>query len=184
MTLSSRDRRTLLLGAAGLMVICAARFAVIPWLDSWTAAREQIVTNRQQLSDLERTIRRVLGQQGRLAETYGQAVNKPLEDMETARIGLFKAAQDVLKAAGFKPTSYQPQPCRTLREIPGVMIVPLQVRGKCRLEQLAKCLAGMRKADTFIIVDRLSLNNDEKKPGQLDVTMVLVTLSEQGKEGS
>ncbi len=184
MTLSPRDRRALLLGAAGLMVICAARFVVIPWTDSWAAAREQIVTNQQQLGELERSIRRVLGQQGRLAETYGPAVNNPLQDLETARISLFKEVQEVLKTAGFTPTDYQPRPCRPLREIPGVEIVPLQVRGKCKLPQLAKCLDGMRKADTLVIVDRLSVANDEKKPGQLEVTMVLATLAEQRKAGS
>ncbi|MDY7011004.1 MAG: GspMb/PilO family protein [Planctomycetota bacterium] len=184
MTLSPRDRRALLLGAAGLVVICAAHFAVIPWVESWTAAREQIVANQQQLRDQERLIRSVLGQQRRLMETYGLAVNNQLEDLETARVSLFKEVQEVLKTSDFKLTDYQPRPPRILREISGVEIVPLQVRGKCQLPQLVKCLSGMRKADTLVIVDRISVTNDEKKPGQLEVTMVLATLAEQKKEGS
>lgn len=179
MKLSPRDRRTAVLGLAGLLVIIAARLLVIPWVDGWAAAREQIAADRHRLDELQRSITRVLGQRGRLAARYGPAASKSLKDVEQARIGLLKAARDVLTANGLKPT-YTPQPPRSVKKIPGVRFLPLRVRSKCNLSQLTKCLADMRNADTLIIVDRLSITNNEKKPGQLEMTMILATLARQG----
>ena len=103
---------------------------------------------------------------------------------DQARIGLFQTALDVLGANGFSLTDYQPQRGRRLKEIPGVEYVPLQVRGKCKLKQLATCLAALRHAETLAFVDRISVTNPEKKPGDLEVTLVLATLAERKEGGS
>ena len=184
MTLAARDRRTIIAGAVILAVIVATRFAVIPWVDSWLDARRASQFDRRQLNEWETEIRRVLGQRKRLSDKYGPAVNQPLEDSQTARVSLFEAAQDAIKANSFEATYYEPQASRPLREIPGVQAIKLQVRGKCKLPELAKCLAAMRKADTLVIVDRLIIANGEKKPGQLEVTMMLMTLAKQDKARS
>ena len=181
MRLSPRDRRAMLLGAAVLLIILAGRLAVIPWIDNWSGTRKEIVENRSQLDDIQRQIRRVLWQRQRLEEAYGPAVNKPLGNRQSAQVNLFKAVQDVFKAGGVKLTDYQPQRSRPLPEVPGVEIVPLQIRGKCNLSQLTKCFAGMRNGETLIIVDSFSVANDEKKPGELEITMMVATLAEQEK---
>ena len=179
MKMSSRDKRALILGAAGLAAILLLRFAAIPLAESWSLAREQASDSRIQLTNLELKISRVLNQRARLEKIYGPAVNLPLQDLEAARVSLFKATQDVLKKNGFKAEDYQPQPAKRIREIPGLQLVSLQVRGKCKLNQLTKCLAGLRKVETLTIVDRLSIVNNEKKPGELEITLLLVTLAEQ-----
>ncbi len=184
MNLSSRDRRALALGVISVAMIFIVRFPVIRWLKSWSDARQIIATARVQVDDFKRRIRRVLGQRERLARIYGPGVNKPLEDLETARVSLYKAVQGVLKSSGFKPTDYQPQPPRPLPNVSGLRIVPLQIRGKCKLPQLAKCLAEARKTETLVIVDRVSATNDAKMTGQLEVTLVLSTLAEWKKAGS
>jgi len=177
MTLSSRDRRALILGAGFLGTIFVFNFVLMPLFDSWSIARQRADDARGELDKIESRLRRVVGQRKRLARIYGAAVNAPLQDAETAQANLFEVAQDVLKAGGFKDPVYQFQPARPVRDVPGVEHVPLQIRGKCMLQQLTRCLAGMRKAPSLVIVDRLTITNDLKKPGQLTVTLVLGTLA-------
>lgn len=184
MKLSRRDRRTLILGAAALGAILAARFVLIPWVSGWSDARARIASEQEQLADMRSELSGVLGQHGRLVSKYGPAVSSPLADLETARVNLVKAAQDILKRNGFSATDYKPQPIRQLRKIPGARFVPLQVRGKCNVEQLAKCLAAMRNSKTLVIVDQLSVTNNQKQPGQLEVTIVLATLADQRRKRS
>ena len=64
------------------------------------------------------------------------------------------------------------------------MYVPLQVRGTCKLKQLSTCLSALRQAKTLAVVDRISVTNNEKKPGNLEVTLVLAALAEQKEGGS
>ena len=171
-------------GAAALLVILTGRLAVIPWLNSWADARQAIVTSGEQISDLESRVRRVLGRHARLATRYGPAVRKPLTDRQTARNALFAAAQEILKSNGFEITGdYKPRRPRRAGKITGVQWVLLEIRGKCKEAQLPKCLAGMRKAKALVIVDRLTVTNDPKKPGQLEVTMVLATLAAERGAG-
>ena len=92
--------------------------------------------------------------------------------------------QDVLKAGGIPFQSISPQPARSLRELPDVDLLGLQVKGKCTLGQLARCLAQMRKAPLPVVVDQLHVSSDPKKPGNLDVTMVLATLAKRSRRPS
>lgn len=181
MTLAVRDRRAILLGAVGLLIILAGHFAVIPWIDSWKDARKAIAATRVELGKAQDQIRKVLGQRRRLEEIYGPAVNKALKNRQSAQVSLIKAVQDVFKTGGCKLTGYQPQRCRSLAAVPDVELVPLQIRAKCQLPQLVKCLAGMQKSETLILVDWFSVTNNEKKPGELEITMMVATLAEKEK---
>ena len=184
MNLAPRDRRALLLGGGALTAMCAFNFVLMPLLESWSTARQRAADAGGELDRIESRLRRVVGQRKRLARIYGPAVNAPLQDPETAQANLFKAAQDVLKKGGIKDPVYEFQPCRPVRDVPGVEHVPLQIRGKCDPKQLAQCLAGMRKAPSLVIVDRFTIANDLKKPGQLTVTLVLGTLATAERSGS
>ena len=158
-----------------------------PLWNSWRGAREDIAVYGRQLDELGRKTRRALGQRKRLAERYGPAVNKPLSDLQTAQRELFGTTEKVLKSNGFGVTgNYDPQQPRRVRDIPGrdVYWLLLRVRGKCKQAQLSKCLAGLRTADTPVIVDRLTVKNNAKKPGELEVTMMLGTLAEDKGAGS
>jgi len=185
MNLSPRDRRAIVLGAGVLAAVLVVKCAVIPWIDSWTSAREDIGSANAELARLRGRILHVLTQRKHLEELYGRAASKPPEDLKTAKLNLLAAAQDILKSSGFQATGgYMPQPGRPVRSVPGMELVALEVRGKCKLPQLAKCLAAMQKAKTLIFVDRLTATNDEKKPGQLEVRLVLATLADGGRAGS
>ena len=179
MTFSTRDRRAILIGAVALLIILTARLLVMPWIDSWLEAREQMAQTSTQLNDVQRQVRRVLWQRQRLEERYGPAVKEPLHDRQTAQLNLFKAVQDVFKAGGVKLSAYQPQLSRPLPKVPGVQIVPLQIRGKCKVSQLTKCFVAMRQGQTLLIVESFSVINNEKKPGELEITMIVSTLAQQ-----
>ena len=178
LNVSPRNRRAIILGAAALAVILAARLVLIPWIDSWQQARQQIADAQGGLRDLDGQLRRLLAQRQRLEKIYGPGSAKPLADVQAAKSALV-GVKDILKAGGFNPTSFRPQPPRSLRTLREVELVPLQVRGKCKLPQLVNSLAGLRKSQTLFFVDRLTITNDQKKPGELDVVMVLATLARQ-----
>ena len=181
MTLSTRDRRAIIVGGLALLIILVGHFALMPWLESWSGARAQIIEARRELNDVQLRVRRILGLRRRLEQIYGPAVNKPLEDLDAARLSLFKTVQETFRAGGFKPSEYRLQRPRVLSAVPGVQIVPLEVPGQCNLSQLVKSLAGLCKAKTFVFVERFSIDNDEKKPGTFKVTMVVATLARMPK---
>ncbi len=179
MTFSPRDRRAIIIGVVALLVLVAVRLVAVPWIDSWREARDEMAQARTQLNDIQKQVHRVLWQRNRLEEVYGPAVTKPLEDRQAAQLSLIKAVQDVFKAGGVKLTDYQPQRARTLKDIPNVEVVPLQIRGKCNLSQLTKCFVAMRTGQKLIIVESFSVTNNEKKPGELELTMIVSTLAQQ-----
>ncbi len=185
MTLSTRDRRAIILGGLGLLIIFAGYFALVPWINSWSSARAQITEARGQLDEVQRRVRRILGLRRRLEQIYGPAVNEPLEqDVQTAQLKLLETVKETFSAGGFKPSEYRLQRPRPLSAVPDVQIVPLEVPGQCNLSQLVKSLAGLCKAKTFVFVERLSITNDEKKPGTFKITMVVATLARMPKARS
>ena len=102
MTLSPRDRRAILLGAVGLLIILAGRFVLLPWIDSWKDARRSIAEARVELGEAERQIYRVLGQRRRLEKIYGPAVNKALDNRQSAQVKLIEGVQEVFKTGFFR----------------------------------------------------------------------------------
>jgi type II secretory pathway component PulM len=182
MKLSPRDRRAIVLGAVVLLGILAVRLVLVPWWDSWSDARERIQRCSAELEKMERKMDRLLRINKRLEEMYGSAAMKPIQDIETVRIHFPKTITDVLKAGGIGFEIITQRPGKALREVPGVEFVPFQIQGKCKVAQLAKCLAEMRKTKTLVILDRVTATAIQKKKkgkqeqGQLNVTLVLGTL--------
>lgn len=182
MTLSARDRRAIVFGGLALGIIFAGHFVLRPWIDDWADTRAQIVEDRKELADVQERLSDILGQRRRLEQRFGPAANEPLEDLQTAKLSLLKAAQEVLSAGGFKASEYRPQrPRQALPKMPEVQIVALELPGQCNFAQLVKSLAGLRKAKTLVFVEKFSITNDEKKPGKLTATITLATLAQKPK---
>ena len=179
MKLTDRDRRAILWGSAILAGVLLVRFAILPWWSSWSEARDQTRRCREQMNELELEIRRLANMQDTAVKSYGPSATRPLQGAEAARIAFAKAVNDTLKAGGINFQSITPQRARPLPDLKDVELLPFQVKGKCSLAQLARCLAGMRKAPMPMIVDRIGVSSDPKKPGQLELTMVLSTLAKK-----
>ena len=60
MTLSPRDRRAILLGAAVLAIILVGKVVAIPWVDKWRSAHGQITKTSRQLESIRKQLREVL----------------------------------------------------------------------------------------------------------------------------
>ncbi len=187
MTITAGDRKTIILGGLALGIIFAGYFVLMPWLDSWSMARAEISESRKQLGDIQVKVQRILSQRQRLKQRYGPGINRPLEDdVETAQLKLLKTVKEAFAAGGFKPNEYRLQRPRALalKSVSGIQVVPLEVPGKCNISQLTKSLAELSKAKTFVFVERFTISNDEKKPGQLEVTITVATLARITKAGS
>lgn len=180
MNLSARDRRAVMLGVGALAVILVFKFAVMPVLSDWGDTRDRIDEARATLDEYDRKDKRLADRQQRLELTYGPAVTRPLDDVEATKLAFHKVLQDRLKSGGFKLESLQPQAARSIRKhVPGVAVIPVRVVGKCQMQQLAKSLAELRKAERLIIVDHVDVSNDPKKPAELKVAMVLSTVANE-----
>ncbi len=183
MSLSKRDKRAIVLGSAGLVLALAVRLVIIPWLDA-DSQSSQADLMAAQLDQYTSQLRRVVSLRARLAKQYGPAAEKPLKDIQEAKLVLFDSAAAILKQGGFQKPEYLPQKPKRLPDIKGVRLVSLRVSGTCRLQQLTSMLQEMANADALLIVDHLTINTIPKKQGQLKVTMVLGTLAIEGKETS
>ena len=100
MTLSSRDRKAILLGASALGLILVLRLVLIPWVGCWAQAWAGIASTRKVTGELQSKVRRLLLMRDRLGQTYGEAAGSALEDVETTRIALLEAVQKALGAGG------------------------------------------------------------------------------------
>ena len=182
MKLSSRDRRVLILGGIGVLLIGAAHTILLPWLDSWHTARDGIATYRQELKQIQSKLGRLVELRARLVPVYGAAVGKPPAPVDTIQVHFPRTIQSALKTGGFVVKNIRKQPQRTSGELRAAVLVPFEVKGSCQTAQLAKSLAELNRAETLILVDRLDVTNNEQKPGQLEVTMVLSTLAKDPRK--
>ena len=182
MKLTDRDRRAMTVGGICLVALLIVRFAVMPWVDQWSAARDRAASLRVELSKLNDQSNDLQMLSRMLDKAYGEAPGKPLEDVENTQIAFNKSVQEMLKAGGIGFQSIKEQNPRPIKKIPNTWWVSVEVDGKGKVDQLAKCLAAIRKTEQLIVVDRITAKNDQKKPGNLSLKLVLGTLAyEEGR---
>lgn len=182
--LTQRDRRVLLVGAVVLGAIVLVKFAAMPWLDHWSAVRDQIKTQKAMLTQLNRQFQRLDAAHALLQRDYGPALQEPLQDVEETSIRFNKTVQDVLQAGGIQAETIAVQSVRPLRDVPGVALVSFQIRGKCQIASLAKALHQMRTSEQLIIVDQINARPpDKNKPAELEITLILSTPALEDSRG-
>ena len=180
---SDRDRRAVLLGAAGLALVLSMKFILLPWLHHWGEARADIVRHRAVLADVEHDLERLDFLHSRLKPGYGEAVARPLENVSTTLLMFDQTIQKSLTDSGVALQTKSHRGARTLREAQGVVLVTIQVQARGDLAALARCLNRMRHAEQLVIVDQLTLHTpDPNRPGQLAYTMELSTPALEGAE--
>lgn len=184
MNLTARDRQAIVLGASALAVLLVGYFLLLPWLEDWGRARQSAPADRACLSDLEGKIVKLLAQRQRLAERYGPAAARPLENVEKTRLAFLQAVQGAVRNGGLQDPACQPQPPKAAPGLPGVQLLPLLVTGKTQTPQLARCLEELRKTECLVLIDQVSVTGNDKQPGQLAVSLTLVTLAAGERAGS
>lgn len=168
-----------MIGAVLLAAILVVRFAVLPWVDHWRDVSDRIDLTQQRLAGFQQKISRLDHLNTQLRKAYGPAVDKPLEQVQPTQVAFHKTVEELFKAAGIKVKSKDTQKVRPIKDVPDTVLVPVQVRAECQIGQLAKLLAQVRQADRLVVIDRLNVDAVPKKPGHLNLTMVLATLAKQ-----
>ena len=182
MKLTDRDRRVLVVGGTCLVALLIVRFAVMPWVDHWSEARSRAASLRVEMSKLKSQSDDLQMLRRMLDKVYGEAPGKRLEDVESTQIAFNTSVQEMLKAGGIGFQSIKKLPARPIKKITNTWWVSVEVDGKGKVDQLAKCLAAIRNAEQLIVVDRINVKNDQKKPGNLSLKLVLGTLAyEEGR---
>ncbi len=160
-SLSQRDRRAIILGAAALLGLVVVRWGLMPFVNSWQGTRAEIASCRGELDTLESQLRLLLGQRRRLESMYGPAVHKPPGDADAETLKFREAIQTAVGSSGMREPKYTPQPARVVPSLQGVQTIGMRVRGQCQLAQLTRCLAELRAADCLIIVDNISITSNQ-----------------------
>jgi hypothetical protein len=175
--LGSRDRRAILMGALLLGALFGHEYALQPWLASWAQARQTIELAQQHRLDEQTLQLRLEAERGRLKRIYGPGALQPLAPAQQVRISFVKTVEDLVKSAGLASQGVRDLPLRPLRDVPGAVLVGLQIEATGQQQQLAQCLAKMSQAPTLICFDTLNVTADPRRPQQLSVTLVLWTIA-------
>lgn len=183
-SLAPRDRRAILIGAGALLAMLLAYWVLMPWVAHWMTCRDQIETAQGELAGLQARTAEYLHRRAMLIQRHGPGLARPLDDVQTANVNSVKALPDVFKAAGVQLQTILPQPGKPVKEFTGVCAVPFQVKANCSLPQLAQCLDALRGSETLIVVEQVNAVGNDKRPGQLEVTLVLSVLARQTKAGT
>ena len=178
--MNSRDRRAVILGGGSLILLAVVWLVILPWWADWSAAREQISESRQQIEDLQEQTGRLIAMDRQLEPVLGTAVKKPLAGIGVTRAQLIKDLMDLHAKAGVQIRSMQPESTRPLRELSGVVRLPIQVQSTCQPLQLVQILAAARNSSGLLLADRVELApGGQQGPGGMNVTMVWSTLARQ-----
>ena len=177
MTITERDRRTLIVGGIILAVMLVTYFGVIPFAGSWAEARQLIAAARAELTLHEhRTISQSV-RHARLAEHFGRGVDAPLPSLDEARLSLVNDVEAALKAANVEIENVAPQPGRPLRDAGHITRLAVSVDTTCDLADLARALARLEAAERLILVERINASAVENRPGRVSASLTLATLA-------
>jgi hypothetical protein len=168
-------------GAALLAVLIGTRFVLWPAVSMWRESRTAAMQAQDDFDRLKTSMTRLDHQKRSLSGIFGPAVAGPIESLQLVQVRMAKRIEQSMSQAGVGIANISPQPVERLRELPGMSIVRMRVEGTCRFEQLAQCLAHFAKAEQLILVDRLSAQGVEGKPGELKLSLVLSSLAVEEK---
>ena len=177
MKLGARDRRALVGGGVFLAAVLIAWFGLLPAVEHWQNVRAQTQVTAASLDSLQEKVTRLNQTRDALAAAYGPGLSKPIEAEPETRLAFRHAVVDVLKKAGVKTKSIKPQREKPIRAVPGTVLLSMKVNGQCQLPQLAKFLAETQQADMLILIDRIHVTRNNKKPQELMVDIVLATVA-------
>ncbi|MHC5059809.1 MAG: GspMb/PilO family protein [Planctomycetota bacterium] len=171
--LSERDKRTLKLGAAGVVLILAYAFVIDPWVNDWLATRSALKVERAKLDSI------APGNSGMAARQAGLASIVPkfkMPQSENVQGPLFRGKfNEQLKKAGVNVSSLQFLRTAKSKQTSGYKTLRIQGRGKCKFEQLLNLLVGLNDNPCLVGVEELQLKCDTKNREQMDIVLTVST---------
>ncbi len=182
MKLSERDRRAVLLGAAGLGLLVAYLYGVEPGLDWYEHLRADHERASGQLAKQayeaqERVF--LAGQVARWEQGSGVIERPRPYSEEVTRLGarIVAAAQE----SGVELKGSSSTPPVPFMDDAALDMVTLLVDFNCQWEQFFKFVDAMYKTPGVLSVEQASINGDPKKGGKLDVKLTVSVLVKAGQ---
>lgn len=189
MNINEQDKRALRILAI-FFALLLVYFALSPWIDDWTQTRQRVVSAQAQLVKMKSQVIQLTNQHRRLTNALGagipgdpqkispdQSASMGLLTVEQTRLQSIEMAEGLLKSGGLKIIDVQQQQIQAIRELPGKSLVTFKVEGTGRFDQLPKCLAAIRKAPHLLLIHKLDVKADSRKPGNISLTLILGTLA-------
>jgi hypothetical protein len=171
--LSKPDKRTLKLGAVGLVVILAYAFVIDPWVGDWLSTRSALKTERAKLDSIAPKSSGLAAKQAGLVSIVPKL---EMPQAESVQGPLFRGRfNEQLKKAGVNVTSLQFLQSAKSKQADGYKSLRLQCRGKGKFAQVLDLLAGLGDNPYLVGVEELQLKCDTKKREQMDVVLTLST---------
>ncbi len=164
MSMSSRDRRAVLIGSVLLGVALLLRFVLLPSYEQWREMREAVVAHEAMLSDVERRLDRRDAMITRLLGKYGDAIEKELLDVDAVRVAFPASIQKALKQSGVNVQSIDVQAVRRVRSVSGVSMISLRVQATCEPNAVGKMIEKLTHTEQITVIERLDVTME--KSGQ------------------
>ncbi len=172
--LSQRDKRTLKLGAAGIVIVLAYFLVISPWFADWRGAGSELKTRRDKLKT-------IIGDGDRVSEVKQAGLFSivPVFEMpkgQKEQLRLFRGkVNEQLKKAGIKVTSLKLKPVRKNRAKKGAgySTLALECRGKCKFDQILDLIAALQENPYFVGIEQLDLKINSKERKEMDLVLVV-----------
>ena len=173
--ISERDKRTLMIGAAAMVLILGYVF-VLPWYDDWMEVRTILKAKRSQLKLI------VPGDdQSSIAAAAQLAQAVPVFEMplpQSRQDPLFRGKfNEQVNKTGIKAKILQPIGTRSGKRVSGYKTLKYQCRAKCNLNQILDLLANLNSNPYLAGIEDISFKCDQKNRQQMDLVLTVSTFA-------
>ncbi len=176
MTLSRRDRSALMIGGILLLVFAVVQLVLFPLLDKRKRLEKTITTRAREVQEMQ-----AMQQQYDQLHEKSNSLEKQLSK-RTAGFSLFSflekmATQNMIKdhIAYMKPSSVTGE--GMLKQV--LVEMKIQTLG---LKQLVAFLEHIESPENVVAVKRISIQENKKVKGTLDVIIQVISIDRQGEK--
>lgn len=176
MTLSRRDRLALIIGTSLLLVFIIVQFMLFPLVDKRKRLRKTIASRQQAVQEM----RNMQIQYGQLNE-QSDSLEKQLAD-RAPTFSLFSFLEKMATESKIKDHIIYMKPSSVTGEgaLRQVMVeMKLQTIG---LQQLVNFLNRIESPENVVALKRISIQENKKTLGTLDVIMQVISIDQQGQK--
>jgi Tfp pilus assembly protein PilO len=176
MTISTRDRRALQMGAAALSLWLILRFAVLPLWDNWQQSRAELPTRELALIKYRQVVN-AAGMEKKSAESLANRLRETESGLlQSATPALASAelqdwARQAAVSRGIEVRSSEFLPVQPPRN--GYAQIPLGLQFQCRLDQLVDWLSEVRSGPRILGLSRLQIQSNGGPEKLINVSLTL-----------
>jgi general secretion pathway protein M len=170
MALTQKDRRALVIGISSLVIFLLVQFVLFPVLDKRKRLERGITSKEKALVEMKEMQTRY-GQLSRQSNTIEQRVTE-----RSKEFGLFAFLEKKAAETKVKENIVYMKPSDASGEGALQQIMVEMKLNAVNLKQLVAFLEGIESPDNIVELKRISIQENKKQPGTLDVIMQVITL--------